>query len=509
MKRILSRRMILRGAAGAAFALPMLDDIPRAHAQAKSAADAGAAGAGVPAPGGGGPKRLIVMYSPNGTIQNAPASAGGAPAWASTGSGATFTPGSIFQPLVMAGHKNDLTIVHNLDSSAALLSNAYGDAHGLGIGCMLTGTPLAVCTDPLASSCLFQAGMGGPGSGWPGGISVDQFIASKLPVRQRTSVDFAIKRMMGSIWSRMSYTGPNGATVEPFDDPSVAFDSLFANAGISSSAIARQSLRRKSVLDEVNGELQSLTLQLSGRDKDKVNAHLQMLQQIELQLAAMPAAPMAGCTTPVRPSLTASAPIVYNPSGMEVKQDPTADADVPMRNTLAQQMLVAALACDMARVGTIMMAPSRSDIFLTWLPGGSAESHHDLSHEGDNNDVAKNKLIAINAWYAQQVAQVITALKAVPENGGTMFDNTVILWINELGVGNSHSHTNLPAMLAGSAGGYLKTGQAVTLANDPSHITNSNNRLLLTLCHAMGLTDVTTFGDAKYCASGPITQIVA
>jgi hypothetical protein len=131
MNRMLSRRMVLRGAAGAALALPLLDGIPRAHAQANSG-DAGAGDAGAPA-GKGGPKRLIVMYSPNGTIPSA---------FASTGSGATFTPGAIFDPLVKAGHKNDLTVVHNLDMSVAM-DGPGGDAHGLGIGCMLTGLELA------------------------------------------------------------------------------------------------------------------------------------------------------------------------------------------------------------------------------------------------------------------------------------------------------------------------------------------------------------------------------
>jgi hypothetical protein len=46
---------------------------------------------------------------------------------------------------------------------------------------------------------------------------------------------------------------------------------------------------------------------------------------------------------------------------------------------------------------------------------------------------------------------------------GTLFDNTVILWCNELGIGNNHAPDHLPLMLAGSAGGYFKTGQAVTM----------------------------------------------
>jgi len=50
-----------------------------------------------------------------------------------------------------------------------------------------------------------------------------------------------------------------------------------------------------------------------------------------------------------------------------------------------------------------------------------------------------------------------------PMERASFFDNTVILWCNELGIGNNHAPDHLPLMLAGSAGGYFKTGQAVTI----------------------------------------------
>jgi len=59
-------------------------------------------------------------------------------------------------------------------------------------------------------------------------------------------------------------------------------------------------------------------------------------------------------------------------------------------------------------------------------------------------------------------------------------------------------------VIAGKAGGYLKMGQAVTMpAGTP------NNRVLLSLCHAMGMTDVKTFGNAKFCTDGPIKELIA
>ena len=113
-------------------------------------------------------------------------------------------------------------------------------------------------------------------------------------------------------------------------------------------------------------------------------------------------------------------------------------------------------------------------------------------------------LVKINAWYAQQLADFITTLKSIPEGPGSVFDNTLILWCNELGVGNNHSHLKLPMLLAGTAQGYFKMGQAIQMPDGTPH-----NRLLLSLCHGMGLTDVTTFGNAKFCSAGPIKELLA
>ena len=468
-----TRRAFLRGASGAALALPLLNDVPRAFAQTAPAF----------------PKRLIVVFTPNGTIPSA---------WASTGSGATFKPGMIQQPFVTAGHQNDIIVVQNLDEKPTT-DGAGGDAHGLGIGCLLTGME-------LQPGSQFLAGCGVPGqfcgsSGWPGGLSVDQFIANRVGKTTKfLSLDFAVKRMSGSLWSRMSYSDV-GVPVTPMDDPSVAFDRIFAGVGMDSSVLARQAARRKSVLDAVSGRYGTLVTKLSGGDKDKVNAHLTALHDIESRLSVMDTMTGGGaCVKPTRPALTASAEVMYNSSGMEILNSAN-DVDVPMRNQLIRDLVVSALSCDLSRVATMMLAPSRSDIFFNFI--NINNSHHELSHDPDSNTASQMKLVQINQWYATQVAALITALKSVKEGAGTMFDNTIIYWCNELGIGNNHSHTQLPTLIAGTGQGFFKTGQAVTMPAGTPH-----NRLLVTLCQAMGLSDVTAFGNPKFCTAGPLKEIM-
>jgi hypothetical protein len=478
--------MVLRGAAGAVLALPLLDDVPLARAQATAPI-----------------KRLIVMFSPNGTIPSA---------WHSTN--APFTPGPIFSELVAAGHQNDLIIFEGLDMKAAM-DGPGGDAHGLGIGCLLTGTE-------LAAGNMFQAGMGGAGSGYPTGISVDQYIAQTLQAqnpRRFASIDFTVKRAPGDLWTRMSYSTTGGPpAVDPYDDPMVAFDKIFAGVGGSttSAAATRLAGRRKSVIDGVMGELKTLGGSLSGQDQSKINHHLEVLRQMEISLGVNSS---TGCPVPPRPTIGASTTVTRNASGMEYPLPPSADSQVPDMHLAIRKLLVSAMSCDLTRVATVMMAPSRSDVYTTWLQLPLAKSHHTLSHvvgvnAGCNPSPtppavfsaatcqqakdAEASLIMINQWYAKQVAEMITLLKSVREGNGTMFDSTVVLWANELGIGNSHSHTNIPLMLAGTCGGYFKTGQAIQAPSGTPH-----NRLLISLCNAMGIPTM-TFGNPKHCTGGAI-----
>jgi hypothetical protein len=81
-----------------------------------------------------------------------------------------------------------------------------------------------------------------------------------------------------------------------------------------------------------------------------------------------------------------------------------------------------------------------------------------------------------------------------------MLDNTVIMLGSELARGNTHSHTDAPFLLAGSAGGYLKTGQYLTFAGKHPH-----NNLLVSLLNAMGVA-TNTFGMPEYC-TGPLSGL--
>jgi len=173
----------------------------------------------------------------------------------------------------------------------------------------------------------------------------------------------------------------------------------------------------------------------------------------------------------------------------------------PAIGKLQMDLLVMALACDLTRVATIQWENSVGDVRFTWLPGQNiTRGHHDMSHDGDTVAQTIEWLTQINIWYAQQFNYLLEAMKKVPEGSGTMLDNTLILWCNELSKGSSHSHPDMPFLLAGHAGGALPGGQFLKFSGTVSH-----NNLLVSCLNLMDV-PATTFGNPANC-TGRLTGV--
>jgi len=164
-------------------------------------------------------------------------------------------------------------------------------------------------------------------------------------------------------------------------------------------------------------------------------------------------------------------------------------------------LLTMALACDITRVASLQWTHSVGMAMFDFLNVGITDGHHTISHVGSDDTTARNQLIAVNAWFASQMKYLIESMKAVPEGDGTLFDNTCIVWVNELAVGNKHSHDDMRYLIAGGAGGKIKLGRHLSYKGDP------HNNLLTSLCQTMGL-DVDTFGNKAYC-TGPLTGLLS
>ena len=77
-----------------------------------------------------------------------------------------------------------------------------------------------------------------------------------------------------------------------------------------------------------------------------------------------------------------------------------------------------------------------------------------------------------------------------------MLDNTTIVWLNELGKGNTHTLNDIPFTLIGGGLGF-KMGRSLQMPNV------THNRLLLSLAHGFGH-HLKTFGNPRLSAGGPL-----
>lgn len=446
LRQALSRRTLLRGAAGIGIGLPLLQAM-EARGQTVTA-----------------PKRLVIVFTGNGTQQ-----ANWGPPAGSNPTETSWQLGEVLSPL--AAHKSKLLVLERLDMESA--HHGPGDGHQKGMAHLLTGTE-------IQSGTLFTGG-NGEGTGWGGGISVDQVVANRIGnAVPFGSLLFGVKVPSNNIWSRMSYSAP-GVPLSPENSPLAMFDRVFAPLSQSSEEQARIRTRRLSILDYVRGDFEALNGKLGAADRAKLDAHLTTIRDIERRLNAEATEPGAACVKPTRAAT----------------YDFMADANYPKTGGLQMDLLAMALACDLTRVATIQWSKSVSQATFPFI--GITDRHHDLSHNGDTDTVTQDKLTKINKWYAGQFAGLLDRMNGITEGEKTLLDNSVVVWGNELGKGNSHTRRDVPFVLAGSCGGYFRTGRYLNM-NGAWH-----NDLWVSVLNAMGYTD-TKFGNPAYCKA-KLTQL--
>jgi hypothetical protein len=96
------------------------------------------------------------------------------------------------------------------------------------------------------------------------------------------------------------------------------------------------------------------------------------------------------------------------------------------------------------------------------------------------------------------VAYFIGLLKGIPEGNGTVYDNTIILWSNELGDPARHMNNNLPFVVAGGGGTFPK-GRYLKFSTGTEYADTQapHGQLLTSLVNQYGM-NMTAYGDPLY-----------
>ena len=271
--------------------------------------------------------------------------------------------------------------------------------------------------------------------------------------------------------TRMCYAGP-AQPLAPQDDPLAVFNQLFSNFSVGETNTTEQQ-KQGSILDTVHSQFKRLKSRVGQRDRQKLDAHAAKVRELEERLQQKPSS-KDSCQKPGQPP--------------ELNPDSAQSMNRIM--DLQCDLAVMALACDLTRVVSIQVSNAMNHHTYPWI--GSNTGGHTLSHAGPSDTQAHEEWMKRDKWHAQKFAKLLGKLDNIPEGDGTMLDNTCLLWINELSRGNTHSHDDMPFVLAGNVGGQFKTGRYIEYQSSKYH-----NDLLAALGKAYGL-QTDTFGHPDF-----------
>jgi len=393
----LSRRMFL-GGAGVAVALPFLASLAPRRARGAD---------------GEVPPRLVCWYVPNGMHM---------PSWVPATTGAAYSLPPILEPL--AAHKASLLVLSNLSNRPGK-PDGPGD-HGAGTGAFLT------CHHVYKTE----------GDDIENGVSVDQVAARVLGVGARLpSLELGLEGgdALGGCDSgyscaytrNISWAGPQ-TPMPKVTNPRIVFDRLFQGFDPSETEAVRErrTRQRKSVLDWVRKEASALSAKVGVDDRKKLDEYLTGVRELELRVDQS----------------VASGPSLCVPG-----EYPPEDTDVQLRIDLMTDLTVTALTCDLTRVVTFMLANAGTGRSYTFVDPSVVGGHHDLSHHMDDPENFR-RLEIIDRWETAQLARLLDKLAANTERDGrSTLDHTLVFFSSEIADGNSHTHDDLPVLLAGGA----------------------------------------------------------
>jgi hypothetical protein len=244
---------------------------------------------------------------------------------------------------------------------------------------------------------------------------------------------------------------------------------------------------RQSVLSAVQDDRKRLLREVGTEDRRRLDEYFTSIRQLEEQLALQlqPPAPVQNFTMPKAP------PKVTSDSEMD---------NVMVTHRLMAGLLAKALQCNQTRVFNVLLSDTASNL----RRAGSTTTHHTLTHEepidpqlGYQKEVAWFATKSMIAW-----REFLDELAAIPEGDGTLLDHCLVLAHSDCSDAKAHAVEGIPIMIAGNAGGRVRTGFHLAGQADPI------TRVGLTVQQAMGL-QVDRWGVLSMETNRTVTELLA
>lgn len=409
MKKTFNRRTILRGV-GTALSLPLLDAmLPSLLASdskfkplAKSIAEQ---------------PRAIFCYIPNGV---------NILEWVPKDSGKNYTLSPTLERL--KDHRENFTVITGLGHP-----NSQGGHSGADT--WLTGANLK----------------GVPGSDYTNTISADQVIASRLGKQTRIpSLQLSDQSGTGSAGHSHTLSFDASGTPLPAESsPKRLFERMFVpDTDGDRQATLRRYAERKSILDSVLQEANSLHRRLGKNDQRKLDEYLGSVRETEQRVERLES------------WIDVPKPTVLSTDLQLASQNGNAH-DRPMWLDVMMELSYLAFVTDTTRVIAFEWSREAGGF------GGGGENHHELSHHGGDQGMLK-KLAEIDRFHLARLGRFLEFLQTTKEGGSSMLDRTIVMFGSGMnsGEGGDHSPKNLPLLVAGGKELGLKHGQHLAFDSD-------------------------------------------
>ncbi|MGD8316124.1 MAG: DUF1552 domain-containing protein [Myxococcales bacterium] len=291
----------------------------------------------------------------------------------------------------------------------------------------------------------------------------------------------------GQAWSAQSAGTPSPAESSPIALYQRVFGTGFQVGGSANFVPDPAVMVRKSVLSSVLEQSKTLQQELGSHDRQRLEQYFTSIRQLENQLDVLLREPpdLPACSAPDPPGQENLAQVITH---------------VVDTHNLFVDLLALALACDQTRVFNINLWRIFTDVRYE----GESVGYHQLTHDefvdptlGYQPKCQRFLMQAMDCW-----KHLLTQLDSIEEGDGTLLDHTAVFAHSGTEFPKDHGTKNIPILLAGSAGGKLRTGLHVRGAGSPT------SRAALTLQQTFGL-GVATWGIGDIQTSAPIGDLVA
>jgi hypothetical protein len=316
-------------------------------------------------------------------------------------------------------------------------------------------------------------------------ISIDQFIADGIRangiVTQVPSLNLGgVPAQSPSVFYRAN------RAFAAIGSPATAYQAIFSGAAVTPPptsggppAADPRLARRKGILDLLRGEIGQLESALGGPEREKLQIHLDSLAQLEQRITGGASGGSGGAVT-VLPSTCSSNPAAPGDGGQDL-----------LNSALHMDLAINAFACDITRVAAVEFGHHQGAQVSIPEVGEPGDWHNTFTH-GDN---PRTRLTNLERWLSARFVDAANKLKSLPapDGNGTLFDQTLMVWARDMGDSVIHDGSNMRFVLAGGAGGYLKTsanGRYIDGGGD------AHARVLFTMGDAMGITNFSGFGPS-------------